>query len=159
MKATAAKSRTLNFRFCLENDNWIQSARMNTRRCTGALVPCSDGRFRGYRHKRSEQLRRCDSRTRLEVESSRYRGTRDAMGAKRCSHGKEKRSCAECTPCPHGKVKYYCVECNPCPHGKVKYVCAKCTPCPHGKRKNSCAECNPCPHGNRKSNCAACKHS
>ena len=37
------------------------------------------------------------------------------MGAKRCSHGKEKRSCVECSPCPHGKVKRHCVEFVGCP--------------------------------------------
>ena len=57
------------------------------------------------RHSRDEWIHRCDSRTWLDVESPRYRRTRDAMGVKRCSHGKEKRNCAACTPCPHGKLK------------------------------------------------------
>ena len=93
------------------------------------------------------------------------------MGHKRCSHGKEKRSCAECNPCPHrklerkcaecnpcphGKLKGSCVDCNACPHGKLKTNCAKCVPCPHGKLKVDCAACNPCPHGKLKGHCAAC---
>ena len=45
---------------------------------------------------------------------------------KRCSHGKVKYDCADCSGCPHGKVKRRCADCNPCPHGKVKYVCKAC---------------------------------
>ena len=71
-------------------------------------------------------MRRFDSRTRAHVESLRYCRTRDAMGGKRCSHGKVKSNCAECNPCPHGKLKDKCAECNPCPHGKVKSNCALC---------------------------------
>ena len=48
------------------------------------------------------------------------------MGKKRCSHGREKRSFAECNPCPHGKLKRNCAECNPCPHGKQKNSCRVC---------------------------------
>ena len=50
-----------------------------------------------------------------------------AMGAnKRCSHGKRKNNCADCTGCSHGKVKYDCADCRGCPHGKVKRKCSEC---------------------------------
>ena len=111
--------------------------------------------FRGYRHSRGECVRRCDSCTRAHVESLRYCRTRDAMGRKRCSRGKEKSRCVECTPCPHGKVNIFCAECNPCPHGKVKYDCAECNPCPHGKLKRNCVGCVGCPHGKLKHRCAS----
>ena len=72
--------------------------------------------------------------------------TRAVMrGRKRCSHGKEKHLCAECSPCPHGKLKYSCVDCNPCPHGKRKRNCADCKGCPHGKVKYDCVDCKGCP--------------
>ena len=64
------------------------------------------------------------------------------MGTKRGSHGKDKRSCVECSGCPHGKLKRNCAACNSCPHGKVQGSCAKCSPCPHGNLKGFCAVCN-----------------
>jgi hypothetical protein len=108
------------------------------------------------RYSWGERVRRCDRRWRPDEKSARYRRTRDAMGGKRCSHGKEKYRCVQCSPCPHSKVKNDCAECNPCPHGKLKRDCAECNPCPHGKLKRDCAECNPCPHGKVKSDCAVC---
>ena len=48
------------------------------------------------------------------------------MGKTRCSHGRAKRMCVQCTPCPHGRLKYNCAACNPCPHGKVKRKCPAC---------------------------------
>jgi hypothetical protein len=92
------------------------------------------------------------------VAEARARGRRatQAMGRKRCRHGKRKDKCADCNPCPHGRVKYGCADCNPCPHGKLKGHCADCKGCPHGKLKSDCADCNPCPHGKRKSNCTVC---
>ena len=78
------------------------------------------------------------------------------MGAKRCSHDKNKAKCIACNPCPYGKLKKNCKDCNPCPHGKVKGSCAECNPCPHGKVKADCVDCNFCPHGKLKSNCAEC---
>ena len=63
------------------------------------------------------------------------------MGKKRCSHGKVKRSCVECTPCPHGNLKSSCAKCKPCPNGKAKRNSAVCTPCPHGRVKRNCMAC------------------
>ena len=63
------------------------------------------------------------------------------MGMKRCSHGKEKRNCMQCSPCSHGKVKRSCAKFNPCPHCKRKDACAECNGCPHGKLKYTCKEC------------------
>jgi hypothetical protein len=55
------------------------------------------------------------------------RGDRTVIiGGKRCSHGKRKDKCAQCSPCPHGKRKDRCAQCSPCLHGKLKDSCAAC---------------------------------
>ena len=41
------------------------------------------------------------------------RGDRTVIiGGKRCSHGKRKDKCAQCSPCPHGKLKDSCAACK-----------------------------------------------
>ena len=122
---------------------------------TTVLVPCQPFSCEETFSGETKKPRRCE-KPRLVLEALRVRartslraeaGARAerkvttphrprAMGKKRCSHGREKYKCVQCTPCPHGKVKYYCAACNTCAHGKLKSDCAACNALrAHGKVK------------------------
>ena len=69
----------------------------------------------------------------------------------KCSHGKRKSQCRECSGtsfCIHRRQKWTCRECGGtsiCSHGRIKSQCHECGGtliCIHGRQKPQCKLCN-----------------